>query len=77
MNQLTKSCMENNNVEKENNGRKSPMTKLRHQISQVSSGSNGSKPISLITRDEIRFINMCNLLTASFVLCLGCQMVSQ
>lgn len=75
MHQLTMSCMENNNVEKDNINRKE--TKLRHQISEVSSISTASKSISLITRDEIRFINMCNWLTATFVLCWGCQMVSE
>lgn len=75
MHQLTMSCMENNNNEKENVNRK-PETILRHQLSEVSSGSNTTKSFSLITRDEIRFIEMCNLLTASFVLCWGCQMVS-
>jgi hypothetical protein len=72
MHQLTMS-FENNNVVKE---KRKPETILRHQLSEVSSSSNTSKAISLITRDEITFINMCNLLTASFVLCWGCQMVS-
>lgn len=65
MQQLTLSCLENADQ---------PI-KLRHQISAVSSAS--SRSISLITQDEIRFISMCNLLTASFVLCWGTQMVSQ
>lgn len=67
MQQLTLSCLENADR---------PI-KLRHQISAVSSASStASKSISLITQDEVRFINMCNLLTASFVLCWGTQMVS-
>jgi prostaglandin E receptor 4 len=74
MHQLTMSCMENNNVAKEN---RKPETILRHQLSEVSSSSNTSKSMSLITRDELKFIKMCNLLTASFVLCWGCQMVSK
>lgn len=65
MQQLTLSCLENADR---------PI-KLRHQISAVSSAS--SRSISLITQDEIRFISMCNLLTASFVVCWGSQMVSQ
>jgi len=51
--------------------------KFRHQGSEVSStGSTTSKSISIVTRDEIAFINMVNLLTLSFVLCWGTQMVS-
>lgn len=73
MQQLTMSCMNNS----ENFKHSQPPIKLRHQISGVSSSSSTtSKSISLITRDEIRFINMCNLLTASFVLCWAPQMVS-
>lgn len=74
MQQLTMSCLEN----AKNLNRFQQPIKLRHQISAVSSSSSTtSKSISLITQDEIRFINMCNLLTASFVLCWGCQMVSE
>lgn len=73
MQQLTMSCMNN----AENFKHSQQPIKLRHQISGVSSSSSTtSKSISLITRDEIRFINMCNLLTASFVLCWAPQMVS-
>ncbi|CRL04187.1 CLUMA_CG017318, isoform A [Clunio marinus] len=70
MQQLTLSCLENADRQQDSS------IKLRHQISAVSSSSSTtSKSISFITRDEIKFINMCNLLTASFVLCWGCQMV--
>lgn len=73
MQQLTMSCMNNS----ENFKHSQQPIKLRHQISGVSSSSStASKSISLVTRDEIRFINMCNLLTASFVLCWAPQMVS-
>lgn len=73
MQQLTMSCTSN----PENFKFSQQPIKLRHQISGVSSSSSTtSKSISVITRDEIRFINMCNLLTASFVLCWAPQMVS-
>ena len=73
MHQLTMSCLKSD----DNLIRDQQPIKLRHQISVVSSCSATSKSISMITRDEIKFINMCNLLTASFVLCWGTQMVNE
>jgi prostaglandin E receptor 4 len=69
MKQLTRSSLENFN--------RIQAIKFRHQISEVStSSSTTTKSFSLITRDEIEFINMVNLLTASFVICWGTSMVS-
>lgn len=69
MKQLTRSSLENFN--------RIQALKFRHQLSEVSSCSSATnKSISLITRDEIEFINMVNLLTASFVICWGTSMVS-
>lgn len=48
--------------------------KLRHRTSELS--ANNNKSINLITRDELKFVTMINCLTTSFVVCWGCQMVS-
>lgn len=68
MKQLTISSLENFN--------RIQSRRFHHQLSEVSTSSITSKSISLITKDEIRFINMVNLLTGSFVLCWGSSMVS-
>ncbi|KAG5680559.1 hypothetical protein PVAND_010059 [Polypedilum vanderplanki] len=69
MKQLTLSSLENFN--------RIQSIKLRHQVSEVSTSSSiTSKSFSIITRDEIEFINMVNMLTASFVLCWGASMIT-
>lgn len=73
MQQLTLSLRSNENLQ----GCQQSIN-FKHKNSVVSRSSfSTSKSISLITQEEIRFINMCNMLTASFVLCWGAQMVNR
>lgn len=71
MEQLTISCL-NDRI---NSNRQNPI-KLCLEGSAISSERDTSNSTSFVTRDEIKFINLCNYLTASFVICWGIQLVS-